>query len=429
MDWGKMKSFDPALVCCFEAQSPTTFPSGDDAIRQDARVFMFTNGQIWDLFQAYCYAETLLEIIREKQKENEQKEKEITGVEVIAWLDGIHRRAGKTLLSEHKMPAGEVTQQQIFRWVHDSSLPPILIAWASGRLTRAAVHLAVSKIEDRPANEDLQSFMDLLELVGKRTDVVVNAKLLDRVDPRHPTYRGRETLMRLAHMHHLRLLTKEQETTLKRIVKLAPPPDDLPRLQQDFAEKTAKAWNDALKDKRQKQNDEEQNAEEQKDAEEEQQKRKKIKLAADAFYQITENHAYCDGNGRVATVFMNLMLVSLGCSNVVMRLPNERNDKTTSYYRAVQGMQNDNLEPLCDHLLSRFNISQTEFEFLKEAGIPKLVELRVQICKGLESLGTRFADAFWRSHVAPRLAEARDPESAIRFLTFVFDSIPKPSDF
>jgi hypothetical protein len=317
-DLDKLTEFNNALVYAFQ---PELLQNGTGNDPNTVEYNITGINQHIDVLNAYMYAqETILPYLKTHTLAN------ITANTLIEWLNQLHLRIAETLAKDANHDAGVCTQRQLFRWHHGAMSGQILKVYFSNAVSLEEVLTAAKE-----QKMDLIAVKDLISLLHRiqesNIDIPWNQqRFLTEEDP---YYQGVITIFKLATVFHLGQLSETERALVSQFVKICAPPRQLPRISKKFAVDTLRAWRqcdpnniDAV-----------------------------TQLTANVFYAITEGHWYFNGNGRVATCFVNIILRSMHRPSILMRTPDERDDPNSSYSRAIKNI--DNRVELINHIKSR----------------------------------------------------------------------------
>lgn len=341
----EITEFNQALIYGFEPAASWKFTDSNTV-----EYLLHAVSQYQDMFDAYLYAQKeILTTIKKIGVTN------ITPQMILDWINQIHLRIAATLARDNKVNSGSFTQIQVMRWLYGANMKDYLncfLSELSGYDYGTTLKLLVKE-----CGLELKLAMNLLGLLtriqAKKNDIIPRDQI-PGINWKSRTVKGTLTLLKLATLYHTHQLNSEEEKLINKIVKICLPPSEYPQKMWHFANEFLTAW------KACDPNNIEQVA----------------SLASLAYYNITEIHAYFDGNGRTATCFMNTVLRALDWPSILMRYPCERNDPNSSYYQAIEKI-NTNQELLFKHIKNRIEETKGKGEYSNQE-LAELIKLRLQ---------------------------------------------------
>lgn len=242
----------------------------------------------------------------------------LTAEQVLGWLHALHARIAKTLIfdmDEKNSEAGKFTHREIIRWHYGSQMQHELLAFFANRRNMNP------DILRRYAEENGIEFSHLIKFVGLLEKINANKNI--RISANEKKFLAKEGgvgkgyfmgIPKLGYLYHNKKLSPEELEIIKPFIKFGTHPTNISKATLKFTQELLEKW------KRCDPNNPDQIAE----------------LAHFAFYNLTEIHPFCNGNGRTATLLMNIILRSLGKPSILMRNPGENADPDSSYSRAIQ---------------------------------------------------------------------------------------------
>lgn len=321
-DLTQLKSeFDPAIVALFEHEN----------VGAEAPFNMLKTacGQYVDLFQAYLYAkEEVLPFIRDKAKGISA----ITPKILLGWLNEAHKRIAQSLAGPSAMVAGEYSKVQLTRWQWGMLTADIVYDFVAGGDTKKEEIYDIGK-QNGVALETINPIMRILEKMRSEDTVVavagrkikINQAYLAKVSQQEKNVIGGVKFLML-----LKELSPKDREILSDLVIVCMDPAEYPSAMQNFAGTFIKSWqgcdpqqNDQLAD-----------------------------LLLQAYRGIAGIHPYGNGNGRLATWLMNVIMRSFDKPSFLMREPGEKHQEQSSYSQAIQAIDK-NPELFKKHVLSR----------------------------------------------------------------------------
>ncbi len=307
----KLTEFNPALVYGFDAEALPDERAND--------IFEMTQngtGQVDDMYEAYYYAqETILKEIKHQGIEH------ITPDIFKGWLHQIHLRISRTLAKNTNLQGGRLIQgdEDLVRWSPSHMISAdIREGFRLLLSTRGATDNIMAQFSGMIAEKhefDKAKLMGLFEV----------AKKFQRPgsDPSN-TYLNIKRAIKTGQMSLQDVKKVKQVLSFTYV-------DGISEKFSAFADETVASWK----------------ACDRKDLD------KISTFLATVFFDITAKHFYFNGNGRTATCVINIMLRSFDLPSILIRDPNERCDKGSSYVKAIEGLENDDINPLKRHIKAR----------------------------------------------------------------------------
>ncbi|MDR3476732.1 MAG: Fic family protein [Gammaproteobacteria bacterium] len=332
--------FDPRLVTEFDCESSSN-PGSSGADNA-----MLNAGQYRDMFNAYHYAQTLLERIAETGIAN------ISVDQFIEWYKGIHQRMAASLAEDNGFKAGEFSKAQVYRWLHGANTSTLLIAAFAMGMPVDQIAREFLQANSKITAKMLADFFALLNKIGADKSIKIPDYALEGISPQN-----RQALMsgmlpvektlvmeKLAVAFHNRKLNAEEINLVGQFVKLCLPPALLEKqFREDVAAFLAK-WKSCPKD----------------DVD------KAAALAAEFFYKATEVHPFPNCNGRSATCMMNVVLVTLGMRSILMRDSGDKADPSSSYSKAIDELETKGASVLLgEHVKARITKANQQQTYTK----------------------------------------------------------------
>lgn len=393
MELKEIDQFNPALIYCLDPEASYLYTDPQTV------EYLFNGvGQYNDMYQAYLYAqESILSTIEKIGLAN------ITGDHLVEWLNQIHLRIAKTLGNNFNAPAGEFSKQQVFRWQPDNTVQVVLQCYLSGKfdtlahikeLTNAnffdisVIRQALeifNKSKTKSKEMMATSFaLAMLQTLQIDQDIAIGlVKLLDRIHTDETIQVAEDqkpfissvsqkdsaaisTLLKLAMLYQTNKLTPEEKSVVDKVVKICISPTQYPQEIKKFAQDLVKSWQICNKD----------NLDD------------VAALATKAFYEITEIHPYFNGNGRLATCAMNIILRSLGKPSILMRHPMERNDPKSSYSQAIKSI-NSNSDLLFQHIKNRIKETEAQGDYVNKS-LLVIINARINLSKVISQIMVSF---------------------------------------
>lgn len=349
-DLDKLTEFNPALIYSFEPE--LSYRTGAYELGNLLNV----DGQINDMYQAYLYAQTeILPTIRNVGINN------ISPTQILEWLNQIHGRIAKQLAEENNTQAGEYTKAQVYRW-HGSSLVSVFLGlYFEGKLPEGSSFEMLAEFYGMSPHElnvdvnQLEEFVQLMRKIKDTKSIKVSNDKKITINWKSQNLKFELLMHKLVSAYRTNQLTPTDRDLVNKIVKICMPPSDYKEAMEKFANDLLMMWqkcgpNNILDIAR---------------------------LASFAFFQITDIHAYFNGNGRVATCWINIIIRSFLLPSILIRQPNEKESPDSSYCQAIKHIDT---EPglLIQHIMSRILEAQkTEF---KDDVLRETVTLRVASC-------------------------------------------------
>lgn len=365
-DLSELKEFNPALVYGFNPEISQKYP---DIF--DYRHLLVNVEQYQDMLNAHLHAQNV--ILPEIKKTGIDK---LTADQVLGWLHALHARIAKTLtfdMDEKHSEAGKFTHREIIRWHYGCQMQNELISFFANRSRMNPDILRRYAEENGIEYPRLMKFVGLLEKINADKSIPISANEKKFLAIGEGYFVG---IPKLGYLYHNKKLSQEEQEIIKPFIKFGTSPKHIPKATLEFARKLLAKW------KRCDPNNPDQIAE----------------LAHFAFYNLTEIHPFCNGNGRTATLLMNIILRSLGKPSILMRNPGEYADPDSSYSRAIKFIDS-HPQLLRNHLKARI-MERKPYEnpFLQEQ---TLCRVKTAICmRTIERYFPEFnLDEFYRNTV------------------------------
>lgn len=128
-----------------------------------------------------------------------------------------------------------------------------------------------------------------------------------------------------------------------------------------------------------------------------------------AFYRLTEEHWYFNGNGRIATCFINSVLNAFGKPSILLRMQQDKNNPNSQYNKVFKNLD-DNPEQLKAYIHNRMQCSVPSLPIQIQ-----LVEARVAMAKQAARIKTQFPhfsfDGYYENIINKFTKEVRLPHS------------------
>jgi len=293
--------FDPDIINEFLPENAINITEED----QDTMpAFMHRVSQVTDLKAALAFADK--EIVPHFHRDNLAN---ISHLQLIAWIKALHALAGKTVFSELLSPAGEYAKTTVFRW-HKSTRFFFDLATALIRKKDLRPLFKEYYGNSAESRKLAQDFPEILAKYKNNPKVIVPEYELDKND-KHSEIRM--MFLKLAYAQHLGLLTPKELGIVSKVCKICMPPEKVPQAMEDFATKLLKKLQlcDGSLDQ-------------------------VAEVAAWAFREFTDIHPFPNCNGRIATIFVNLILLAFGYPSIVLRTSLDKFDPNSEYNRVIQ---------------------------------------------------------------------------------------------
>jgi len=327
----ELKFFSPLTLQFYAPEAPLVLQNTDgtafDIIDTIANpeLLKASTAQYYDLFDAMRYAEsTILPNLSHDRLDD------ISADDILKWINGIHKRAGKTILKYDGLPSGEYTSGLVIRW-HATTrfLMQVVRAWMKSSIEDKKEDANLAKIfaEANISTSDKNVFFDLIAAYENDTSIDISKYYLED-DINKTAFKSNHLdkawqtlsngLYKIAIAYNLDQLTADQVKALGNIAKFCPLPYQIADKMSAFAKallermKTCEDDIDAICD-----------------------------LLTWTYYTLTDIHAYNNANGRTATIFINCMLNAFGYPSIILRTPEQKKDPNSAYSQAIANIDKD----------------------------------------------------------------------------------------
>ncbi len=322
------KTFNPALIYAFDPEGVLDEKSSQTYQMQHA------SGQFQDMLNAYHYAqEVVLPTIKDKGIEN------ISTEQFIEFIHQLHARIASTLAKDHKAVAGTFATSDIFRWHFGTAFSAKLARYMRKEIS--AEEFFPPYEERGLSKKEINAFIRILRSFkpGNEIDGLLDAVWKNK-------------------------LSTADMAIVNKIVKVGTPLNEIPKETKEFVEKLKKLIKEC--------NPKDDNA--------------VAALAYFAFNGFVQVHPYFNGNGRLATLLMNIVLVLLVAKSILLRYPKEKSDPQSEYAIAI--VEIDTQPDLLKKLIkSRLKNSAFEDTLLRKA-----VTSQVNLYHGINKLKARYPE-------------------------------------
>ncbi|MGQ3890560.1 Fic family protein [Legionella sp. CNM-4043-24] len=352
-DLSSLTEFNPALVYSFEPEAPRQYLENKDKISDS---YHFIIGQHVDMLRAYQYAQSvILPYIREHGIQS------ITPDMLLDWIKQIHREIGRHILESEGLTAGCWSTKDIIRahagWDSAQDMLSFMgsipfIQHTSEHYRRYAAHAL--ETYGIPTADTLGFMLLLYKASFLSESILFPSQMVSLVSDSISKGGTNLALKKLCAAYNRNMLDAAQKTAIHKIMKICIPPDMLEESMQAFARKTVAGWKSA----------------EAGDAE------KLSEFLAEVFYELTEIHPFPNCNGRTATCLVNIILKSFSVPDILLRLPDEASDLSSSYVRAIKQIDQSRAL-LASHIKARIEASR--ITPWKNEALKELIETRVNI--------------------------------------------------
>lgn len=301
----QLTAFNQALVYAFEPEASMARLQGSESFKD---TIYPEAGQHLDVFDAYLYAQdVILPQIKAIGIDN------ITEQMLLSWILEIHKRIAKHLLSEYGLKPGEYTAMEPERWQQGMNVVFSVYDLINNNVSFDKHAQKFVKSYASEHKLDIKT-CELFVAIIKSAREEVKREYKKPINPlvRDPAF-VTNVIEKIKTLRRKNKLSEIEQNALDEIVIFCMPADEVPAAMQDFAKATLERWKQCA------------NSHPHKIAE----------LIAETFYQLTSIHPFPNGNGRVATCVVNIILKSLGFADILVRIPGDRNNATSSYSKAM----------------------------------------------------------------------------------------------
>lgn len=346
----QLTEFNHALIYCFSPESSSKRLRGSTDIRD---VVFPEVAQYGDMFRAYLYAQNeILPFIREHSLAA------VTPEKLIEWITNGHREIANGLLKAEGVSSGIYSRQQVLRTHAGWQLSSMMLSYLAQRPMAAVDQVYIDnciRYVQTEFNIDSKHLNDLIHLLLKASkfsnDILFPSQLLTAQSGDCYT-----AISKLSAAYIKNVFSAEEKQVIDRVMKICLPPELIEEHMSDFSSKIVKKWQSCQTE----------NLDE------------VLDLISEAFFGITEIHSFPNGNGRIATWLVNIMLKSLQWPDILLRYPGEKNKEDTTYSIAISQIDKT-LEPLKQHLKQRIIEAKTvPYENLI---LKRYVEARIELAE------------------------------------------------
>ncbi len=313
--------FDPAIVTLFQHEGF----SGLSPL--DLRLTYF--GQYFDMLNAYLYAkESVLPQIRKDGI------KAITPKQVLTWLNEGHARIAASMAGPAEMVAGTYTTIQVVRWEWGADIQDDVDYFIGGDDSRRAkIVERAHKYEVPPAM--LEKILTLLIKVRQsKLPLDIEKHCMSLPEAVRQAAIGQNKL----HFNYFqKKFSADELLTLRELVVICIPPEKYTGAMNEVAQKIVREWHAC-------------------DVTNEQQV---AELILTAYKGVAGVHPYANGNGRLATWLMNVILRSLNLPSILMREKGDKQNLNSTYSQAIKQIDS-NPDIFKNHILARLKKVKTE---------------------------------------------------------------------
>lgn len=322
-DLSRLTEFPKSLISYFETEySMYNHP-------QDSMPFMLHKGrQYIDIYQAYIYAQDT--VLPEIQKEGIAA---YTAERLEQAIKTIHALMASTLGKDHDFEAGQYSPvsddagRSIARWHPTIGAIPYIAAVLDTSLVGAEQDKMIRHYSMEMQQQFHVAAADLIKFFHV-------AKRFQKTMPGDDSIGSRlqQVITQLASACFEDKLNPEEKAAIGKIVTFVDG-RKIPHQMKVFLQETIKLWQNCDR------NDTEALS----------------ILLAKTYYRFTDIHPFPNGNGRMGTLLLNIMLRSMGHPAILLREPGDKENPNSSYTRAVDGLIAGDWGPMAKHIMLRLN--------------------------------------------------------------------------
>lgn len=339
---------NPAIVECFDPESSGYHEPGTRGLLLEGLQ------QHQDLADAYHYAETV--ILPYIMKNSVEK---VTPDQLLQWIDELHLRLARTLAPfQPNEVAGQYTQQPIFRYKRSNE---DAYAFANGfvaiQRNPNVLYSVATTIGDETGHDPRKvlAFLTLMFELYFDPTIDIPASFVKYLPPERDLGRAPSVALNKIFLQYNRgRLSTEQKQIVDDFVKVCSMPDTYPMQMRKFAEVLLEKWAACPS--------------------------RDLQAVAEvmrfAFHELTEIHAYSNGNGRLATCVSNIVARSRGFRSILFRYPGESKATSGLYHDAIAAINNDT-GPLRKLILTR--LQESEAKPYRNENVARILEKRVEL--------------------------------------------------
>lgn len=353
--------FNPALIYGFEPESSHKRLGGSEALID---VLVPEAGQHQDMLEAYLFAQsTILPFIRAHG---------FTAVDeklLLEWIKTLHAFIGKTLMEEGVNKSGEYALEPVMRWHNGFAISFEFIKFISGKHECKTKEKLASYLEqyfELDIKDGIAFINLLLKLQEDKTIQLgeIELKTLETLK-KSPYLSGLKTMHTLYAAVNKKLLSTEDKIVSDKVVKICIYPSEIPAAMQHFAQTTLKKYRACDKSDL----------------------KQLSQFLAETFYQFADIHPFGNGNGRVATCFINILIRSFELPSILLRHPGDLKNKGSLYSIAIEKIDHT-LVPLQELIMKR--IIDAQKELFSDKILEKIISLRVALSELIKRIHNKY---------------------------------------
>lgn len=388
-DLSACKEFNPALVYGFDPELSHRF---SDPFDVNYVLVLFEQYQ--DMLNAYLYAQDV--ILPEIKKTGIVN---LTSKQVVNWLHALHERMAKTIaydMDNINPEAGKFTQRIILRWHYGNQMQDEINFYLNNRADLSSTMFHQYARKNGIKMPILSKFIQIIDKVYADDNIILEEsekKFLDR----EGEHAHRQSLgLKLASLYYSKKFNEEDLKIIQHFIKFSTHPSLIPQAIFRFVESLLAQWKGC----------DPKNLDQ------------IAKLVHFTFYNLSEIHPFCNGNGRLGTLLINIILRALGKPSILLRNPGECMDLSSAYSRAIKFIDS-RPELLINHLRARI----AETKPYENSLLAERVVCRVETAKLLRQIQMRFPSfnlqAFYKSSLIS------DQEHLQKLTSFIQNGAPK----
>ena len=307
-----LKRFNSALVYTLE---PESMPGMND---NQYRYIENYVGQQADVLEALIYAQDKLLPALETGFEH------LTPEQFTHWIKTIHKKAAKTIFQFYNKPSGSYSTEGVLRWEDGVDIMLPIRGYLSKQLPNLSCESFCKILKRDYPSLDLSTFVPFMHLLMRiRDDESIEIEPIAVAPHEEINKLGLDALNKLQLAYHTGLLTPNEKILINQYVKICILPSQYESAMNAYAAESIE------KLQRCDRNDIDSVSH----------------VLADIFYGLVDIHPFINGNGRTATVLLNTLCCALSQPSILLRYPNDRDDKSSLYSQAFS-VVNTTREPL-----------------------------------------------------------------------------------
>lgn len=322
-DLARLTEFPKSLVSYFETEASIHNPP------PGSMHFTLHKGkQYIDIYEAYLYAQDT--VLPEIQKQGIEA---YTAERLEQALKTIHGLMAGTLGKDHKFEAGEYSPvsddagQSIARWHPTLDAIPYIAKVLGTSELGAKQDEMIKNYSLGMENQFHVKAADLIEFFNVAKQFQKTMPAADSIG-----LRSQHVITQLASACFEGKLKPKEKSAIGKIVAFVDG-RKIPDQMKVFLQETIELWNKCDRNNTEALSN----------------------LLAKTYYRFTDIHPFPNGNGRMGTLLLNMILRSMGHPAILLREPGDKENPNSSYSRAVDGLIAGDWGPMAKHIKLRLD--------------------------------------------------------------------------